>query len=946
MLDITQTQVQRFHGPKLLSIFSERDQKPKATNTRSHYLDYINDELKRRHMALVNMPKNPNSTWRGNVFKCTSILEYSRSLNRNSNASAQSLSQQPAIYVRSTFRSGLAGPGERQRKRARKFASPQTVLEDYFQECYEAAESNRRKDGDLVLPPVACRSHSGDKSRDNDDEDCGPWNSTEKCCLTTKPLLEKFFQPNTNNPQLQPQSEKRPKYAVKKRRELQPIPESRAEKFDLRIQRANIRPHQRAPLCRLDYAKFIGPLKRAHSSADRSKSRGKSPTERRKARDEIAADRSEFDVDKTGVRSMKPAGALSGTTSTKALPNKRSAPNTTENPQPKRKKRTHARKITETAEESEPERNRSSAEALKPLPAVPRFRPAVPRPAVVKREDPPPVPAVPERLKQKSKPVFISDESYSFVIMFGNNCGIIRRGFERRMDHWKESPTFTSIFHFKWQPFSKGLRFDQLSLSQKQMVNHFECHHEITTKDCLFRNLLAYSESKHLNVFDFVPLTFMLDVDSETYAADYERFAHCYNIIDSARAADTGKEPNHVEETLKVINQKLGQYQIFRDRKMHSKAKVNETHYAGHNIWILKSTGFNRGRGVSIFDTLDRLKSLIKYYSEGVLENAQGEPLEPGAAEANANPNPGHTDAPSTTISNLNNLPSMIKSRTFVIQKYVEKPLLIHERKFDIRVWALVTQEMRLYFFKEGYIRTSCEAYNMDEDAINKRDIHLTNNAVQKFCEHYGAFEDGNQLSFPQFQEYLNAKHPDQHIDVYGNLVRQMKDMITFSMLSVRKKLNPNDRKTCFELFGYDFLIDESFKVWLIEVNTNPCLEESSKILKMLLPRMIDDMLKLTVDAVFPRKRRKEAEQKPPPAAAAAVPEILYKVTGYADGENMWEPMCDLGVGPSKRQTVHQKLSRASPGVASGSTGEKLPKVAVPPLGSVPTEVASGDNGT
>ena len=78
-------------------------------------------------------------------------------------------------------------------------------------------------------------------------------------------------------------------------------------------------------------------------------------------------------------------------------------------------------------------------------------------------------------------------------------------------------------------------------------------------------------------------------------------------------------------------------------------------------------------------------------------------------------------------------------------------------------------------------------------------------------------------------------------------------------MYAVRKKLDPHKRKHTFEMFGYDFILDEDFNVWLIEVNTNPCIEESSELLKVLLPRMIEDMLRITIDRVFPRIYKKGA---------------------------------------------------------------------------------------
>lgn len=51
-------------------------------------------------------------------------------------------------------------------------------------------------------------------------------------------------------------------------------------------------------------------------------------------------------------------------------------------------------------------------------------------------------------------------------------------------------------------------------------------------------------------------------------------------------------------------------------------------------------------------------------------------------------------------------------------------------------------------------------------------------------------------------------------------------------------------------------MIDESFRVWLIEINTNPCLEESSVLLSKLIPRMLDDAFSLTLDVIFPVREK------------------------------------------------------------------------------------------
>jgi hypothetical protein len=68
--------------------------------------------------------------------------------------------------------------------------------------------------------------------------------------------------------------------------------------------------------------------------------------------------------------------------------------------------------------------------------------------------------------------------------------------------------------------------------------------------------------------------------------------------------------------------------------------------------------------------------------------------------------------------------------------------------------------------------------------------------------------------------------------------------------------LNPNNRELCFELFGLDFLIDEDFRIWLIEVNTNPYLGEQNAYLSDLLPKMADEMIAISLDTIYEPKRK------------------------------------------------------------------------------------------
>ena len=75
-------------------------------------------------------------------------------------------------------------------------------------------------------------------------------------------------------------------------------------------------------------------------------------------------------------------------------------------------------------------------------------------------------------------------------------------------------------------------------------------------------------------------------------------------------------------------------------------------------------------------------------------------------------------------------------------------------------------------------------------------------------------------------------------------------------------------------------MIDEKLEPWLIEVNTNPCLEETSALLKKLLPRMLDDAFKLSLDKLFP----------PPVIEGEKVIESAqhFPIDDHPDSANLW----------------------------------------------------------
>ena len=152
--------------------------------------------------------------------------------------------------------------------------------------------------------------------------------------------------------------------------------------------------------------------------------------------------------------------------------------------------------------------------------------------------------------------------------------------------------------------------------------------------------------------------------------------------------------------------------------------------------------------------------------------------------------------------------------------------------------------------------------------------MHLTNYSVQKYNKNFSKIEIGNEISFETFQKELDKKSIKKNFkkDVFPKIMK----IIAYSANASKSKINILSRNNCFEIFGYDFILDKNFQPFLLEINTNPGLEESSPLIEMLVPRMIDDAFRLTIDQIFERDDENKNISK-------------FKVEGYSDEENLWQ---------------------------------------------------------
>ena len=175
----------------------------------------------------------------------------------------------------------------------------------------------------------------------------------------------------------------------------------------------------------------------------------------------------------------------------------------------------------------------------------------------------------------------------------------------------------------------------------------------------------------------------------------------------------------------------------------------------------------------------------------------------------------------------------------YVVQRYVSNPLLIGGKKFDIRIYALVTSYIPLvvYLHRSGFCRFSNSRYSSLTSDMSNQYVHLTNVAIQKTSGDYNK-ANGGKWDIRELKLHVMTCYG---VDAATRLFNDIKDIVVRSLLSVQNVVI-ND-KQCFELYGFDVLIDTDLKPWLIEVNASPSLSANTHEDYIMKSNVLGDML-------------------------------------------------------------------------------------------------------
>lgn len=294
----------------------------------------------------------------------------------------------------------------------------------------------------------------------------------------------------------------------------------------------------------------------------------------------------------------------------------------------------------------------------------------------------------------------------------------------------------------------------------------------------------------------------------------------------------------HREEITNLMNQPLRPLTIQDIERIHkllyqrllyyygkNQSLINGNDYHGYNnLWIVKPAAKSRGRGIMTFSNINKL---LKYIEAG------------------------------------NGL-----STQWIVQKYIENSLIIAKRKFDLRQWILVTSwnPLTIYFYNECYARFSVDEYSANTTSLENSYIHLVNNSIGKNSENFNKTItaennesiEGYMWDYQSFSKYLQWSDANHENIMDKKIQPRMKEIAIYALMCASDSIE--HRKNSWELYGFDFMIDDQYNTWLIEINSSPACDYSTKVTERYVQKALVELLNVVLDVreweAQPKKQR------------------------------------------------------------------------------------------
>ena len=320
-------------------------------------------------------------------------------------------------------------------------------------------------------------------------------------------------------------------------------------------------------------------------------------------------------------------------------------------------------------------------------------------------------------------------------------------------------------------------------INRTQKYNHFPCTFQLGRKDNLYKHIKNFKKL-FPKLYNFIPTTYIIPTDIKEFEFDFRKYKKA--------------------------------------------------------LWIVKPVNLSRGRGVHILKGEAEFKYIYK------------------------------------------RVKTMTVPPQILISRYIDKPHLINKKKYDLRIYVLVISfsPLRIYLYNNGLTRFATEDYkrsdfdnvfiHLTNYSINKNNLKykpnqdLTNLELQKnnntnknligeeneeneeYEEDYEFEENYSKWSLFELRHFFRKMGKEK---IFEKIWKQVEDIVIKTILSVAddyyKEISLNKINSLFELYGFDIMIDEKFKAWLIEVNVNPSLHCTSPLDLNLKTDLITDILNI-----------------------------------------------------------------------------------------------------